>query len=194
MFRSFAIAATLVVSAAFTAQAQTQDGGSGSATDLPLGQPAQQQPPQVETLATHGDWDVRCVTTPNGKRGCQLFQLLKEASGNPVAEASIFAAPQGQANVVAGGSIMTPLETLLPRNLAFAIDGGEAKTYPYVFCTVKGCQARLGFSAIELAALEKGTTATVTIYSVRAPQEPVVITMSLAGFTAAYDDMLAKSN
>ncbi|NHW17240.1 invasion associated locus B family protein, partial [Escherichia coli] len=82
---------------------------------------------------TFGDWEQRCVRRPEGNDPCQIYQLLRDADGNAVAEMSVFPLPAGQP-AVAGSTIITPLETLLTKNITIAVDGGQARRYPFEFC------------------------------------------------------------
>ncbi len=107
-------------------------------------------------------WEQRCEKTAEGTDPCQLFQLLKDAEGNAVAEFSIFTLPEGN-KAVAGATVVVPLETLLTANMTIAIDESKAKIYPYTFCTQIGCVARIGFTAEEIGQFKKGAKATMTI-------------------------------
>jgi len=81
---------------------------------------------------TKGDWQVQCVRTADGNDPCQLYQLLNDEAGNSVAEISLFNLPGGQ-QAAAGATIVTPLETLLTRNITMRVDNSEPKVYPFTF-------------------------------------------------------------
>lgn len=139
---------------------------------------------------THGDWEMRCIRAPEGqKEPCQLYQLIKDPTGNPVSEINVFfiASEQGQA---AGATVVTPLETLLSPQLRFAIDGGSQKRYPFAFCTPNSCMSRLGFSPEDINALKRGVKATITIVPLQAPDTEVALDVSLSGFTAGFDALI----
>ena len=136
-----------------------------------------------------GAWQLRCVRTEDGKDPCQLYQLLKDGEGNSVAEFNIFPLPEGQ-QAVAGANVITPLETLLTANLRLAVDGGQAKRYPYSFCSQVGCFARIGLTAEEVALFRKGASATVTIVPAAAPDDTVGLSLSLSGFTAGFNALV----
>ena len=139
-----------------------------------------------------GAWQMRCVKTEDGMDPCQLYQLLEDAAGNPVAEFSLFTVPSG-GQAVAGATAITPLETLLPANLRLAVDAAQAKVYPYSFCSRMGCFSRLGFTQEDLDAFRRGTTAKVIIVPAAAPGETVDLTMSLSGFTAGWTALEAAN-
>jgi len=142
--------------------------------------------------AEHGDWEVRCVRAEEGKDPCQLYQLLSDEAGNAVAEISIFGLPAGQ-QAAAGATVITPLETLLTAQLTIAVDTAKAKRYPYTFCAAAGCFARIGFTAPDVAGFKAGAKAALTIVPAAAPDEKVVLNLSLKGFTAGYDAVNAAN-
>lgn len=142
------------------------------------------------TAETHGAWELRCVRTEDGSDPCQLYQLLKDGSGNSVAEISMFSLPPGQ-QAAAGATIITPLETLLTQALRMQVDTGAVKTYPFTWCAPIGCIARVGFTAEEVAQLKKGAKASIIIVPVAAPDKEVVLDVSLSGFTAGFDAVAA---
>ncbi|MGV8986304.1 MAG: invasion associated locus B family protein [Cypionkella sp.] len=176
------------------APATAQDGIS---MGLPDGLPDQANAAegQVYLAATFDAWEQRCVKQANGADPCQLYQLLKDQSGNPVSEISIFTLPAG-GQAVFGASIMAPLETLLTANLRVAVDQNKAKFYPFSYCTQAGCVAKIGFTADELAMMKKGTAAVLNIVPAAAPDKVVTVSISLKGFSAAYQavaDAAAKA-
>ena len=146
---------------------------------------------QAYLAGTFELWEQRCEKTVDGNDPCQLFQLLKDSSGNAVSEFSIFALPAGS-EAVAGATILAPLETLLTANLTIAIDSSKAKVYPFTFCAEIGCVARVGFTAEEVAQFKKGAKATMTIVPAAAPTEKVALDISLKGFTAGFDAVAIK--
>lgn len=140
------------------------------------------------TVETHGDWEIRCIKAASGKDPCQLYQLLHDAEGNSVAEISMFALPAGQ-TAVAGATVAAPLETLLTKQLTLSIDQGQARRYPFTWCSKAGCFARIGFSAGDIASFKRGVEGVMSIVPVGAPDSTVALTISLAGFTAGYDSV-----
>jgi len=144
------------------------------------------------TEAVHGDWEQRCVRTEDGANPCQLYQLLRDADNNPVAEFTILGLPKGQ-QAAAGATVIAPLETLLTESLTLQVDTAKAKKYPFSWCSQIGCISRIGFTAAEVDGFRKGSKATVTIVPVVAPDQKVVVNLSLKGFTAGYD-AVNKSN
>ena len=161
---------------------------------LPLGEPDPADAVGTTYLeGKHGDWELRCVKAPEGQKDpCQLYQLLKDEAGNPVAEISLFPLPAESEGAKAGATVVTPLETLLTEQLRVSVDGSQAKRYPFTWCSQVGCFARLGFTDADINAFKRGNAAALTIVPVAAPDQTVKLNVSLSGFTAGYDAIAAK--
>ncbi len=134
-----------------------------------------------------GDWALRCLRAEEGQDDpCQLYQLLNDTDGNSVAEISMFPLPAG-GRAAAGATIVVPLETLLTEQLQISVDGATARRYPFTFCNRAGCVARVGFTTEEINLFKRGSKATMRMVPAAAPEEEVVLNISLSGFTAGYD-------
>lgn len=170
------------------APAEAPAADAAAQDDLAMGQPAQDPNAVGSTYSKQlfDAWDLRCVRTETGEDPCQLYQLLKDGQGTSVAEINLFDLPEG-GEAVAGATVIAPLETQLTAGLRIAIDGAEAKIYPFTFCARIGCVSRVGFTAAEMEALKKGNKAVVTIVPAAAPDQQVVLEASLKGFTAGFD-------
>lgn len=142
---------------------------------------------------THGDWSVRCFPNKDQEDLCQMYQLLTEAEGNPVAEFTLYKLANA-GTVAAGATVAVPLGTLLTEEMKLSVDNGKAKSYAYSFCTMSGCFSRIGLTEAEIAAMKKGAEATIEIIPAQAPDQTVRIGVSLKGFTAAYDAASTLSN
>jgi invasion protein IalB len=159
-------------------------------TELNMGQNvANVAEPYVKS--THGDWQLRCIRTQDGSDPCEIYQLLKDAKGNSVAEITMVALPDG-GQAVAGATVIVPLETLLPQELRLAIDGGTPKSYPYSFCATVGCFSRIGFTGEEIEKMKKGNKATISVVPIAAPDKIVSVDISLKGFTDALTAVKAE--
>lgn len=138
-----------------------------------------------------GAWELRCIRVEEGeKEPCQLFQLMKSETGSSIAEINILALPQGQ-QAAAGATLVTPLETLLTSQIRLAVDDSAGKRYPFTWCGTAGCYARIGFTNADIATLKRGENATLFVVPVFAPDKVIDANMSLAGFTKAYDALVA---
>jgi invasion protein IalB len=141
---------------------------------------------------TQGDWEIRCVKSLDGFDPCQIYQLLNDAAGNATAELTVVALAEGS-KAVAGATVLTPLETLLTQMITVTVDGGTAKRYPFSWCDQYGCYSRIGFTKPELDQLKKGKQALAVIVPALAPTNKVEMTISLTGFTKAYETMRVRN-
>ncbi len=158
---------------------------------LDMGQEAQQDPTYIKE--EFGDWQMKCFRSEAEEDPCQMYQLLREDAGNPVAEFSLFRLPEGS-QAVAGATIVVPLGTLLSEELKISVDGGKARVYPFRFCSMAGCFAQVGLTQAEIDAFKAGATANLQIIPAQAPNQTVNIKASLNGFTAAYDKVSVAQN
>jgi invasion protein IalB len=147
-------------------------------------------PGQPYVRGQSGDWLFRCLKSPEGDVDpCQLYQLLKDADGNDVAEISMFPLPNS-GRAAAGATIVAPLETLLTQQLTLSVDGGGTRQYPFTFCNTAGCVARVGFTDDEVAQFKRGNEATLRMVPAAAPDQEVILTVSLTGFTAGFENLV----
>lgn len=149
--------------------------------------------PEIYMREEHGDWEVRCLKAPEGQTDpCQLYQRLSDQQGNPTADVNFFDLPDGN-EIVAGATVLTPLQTLLTAQVTMQIDSGEPRRYPFSFCDQSGCYARMGFTAADVAALKRGAKATLTLVPALAPDQKAELAMSLSGFTAGLSAVEVKA-
>jgi invasion protein IalB len=194
---AFAQESTAPADPAATTDAPAAD-AAAPADELSLGTEvgANDGPGSTYVAANFESWEQRCVRAEKGGVDtCQLYQLLKDTKGTPVAEITLFGLPDGK-EAAAGATVIAPLETLLTSGMTMQIDAGKAKAYPFSWCAQTGCFARIGLTTTEVDALKKGNKATITIVPVVAPTEKVLLDISLKGFTAgltAVDDANTKA-
>ncbi len=169
--------------------AQTSEAAESDALDM--GQEVVDDPTYIKE--TYGDWQLKCFRSEGQEDLCQMYQLLTEEAGNPVAEFSIFRLPD-TSQAVAGATIVVPLGTLLTKDLLVSVDGGKAKSFSYSFCSMVGCFARIGLTKADLDAFKRGNAATLQIVPAQAPDQKVNIKASLNGFTAAFDNVSTVRN
>ncbi len=186
-FRIAAAVLGIVVASSAAAQ-ETQDQALSTGTPVT---PDGEEIGSTYTAETFGDWEKRCVRAEDGDDPCQMYQLIGDGVGGSVAEMTIFPVA-GSDQIVAGATIITPLETLLTENITISIDGGQARRYPFTFCTAQGCVARIGLTAADLEAYRAGVAAQVRIVPAVAPDQEVRVDASLSGFTAAFDSLTTE--
>ncbi len=169
---------------------QTEAADNSLESQLSLGEDANAgQIGQAYTKDTSGAWELRCLRTEDPETDpCQLYQLLNDDQGQPVAEVSLFRLPDsGQAK--AGATIIVPLETALQNQLTVQVDSNNAKRYPFAFCNTLGCYVRLGFTEDDVNLFRRGAVANITIVPVVSPNQKITLPLDLSGFTAGYAEL-----
>ncbi|QQA44957.1 invasion associated locus B family protein [Pelagovum pacificum] len=183
-------------------EAAPADSGTEGSTDGPtldLGEPVDETAAaggdgvgQPYIREEFGDWALRCLRAPEGEEDpCELYQLLRDTDDNAVAEFSVVPLPAG-GEVVAGATIVAPLETLLTEQIVLRVDGGESRRYPFRFCNRAGCVAQIGLTEAQVNQFKRGAAATLTMVPAAAPDQTVTLDVSLSGFTAGYDSTEAE--
>ncbi len=187
--RSFLKSTLLVTLLAAASISHAQEAAVEDSSDFDIGQSLEPAVGEAYERETFGDWSVRCIKAPEGEaERCNLYQLLINDEGVSVAEFNMFRLPE-DGRVAAGANIVVPLETFLPERLTLAVDGENARIYPYRFCNRAGCVARVGFTQAEVDEFKRGVAGSLRIVPAAAPDTEVVLAVSLSGFTAAYDSI-----
>ena len=188
----FVTAMVFVGASAFAQETTTEetpiDPAAAANEAFPVG--GVQEQPQEVVRATHGDWEIRCAGETDN---CFMYQLLLDANDNPVAEFSLIKLPIGS-EAVAGATVVAPLGTMLTRGLTMRIDEGEATTYPFSWCTRPGCFARFGLTDLLVSGMQSGTALKLVVFSIANAQAPIEVSASLAGFTAAFEELPNQAN
>ena len=152
---------------------------------LPLGEEVGDAVGDTYVADTFGDWTKICQRFEDGSDPCGLAQLIVDPEGSPAAQITIFPLPPG-GEAVAAANIELPLGTVLSRQISIRVDGGTERRYPFYFCDVGGCYAQIGLTAAMVESFRRGNVATMTVYFILTPDQPIELPVSLAGFTAGY--------
>jgi invasion protein IalB len=164
---------------------------SQEASGLSLGKPLEtiREPGEIYLAGNKGDWNVRCVTgNPGEIDRCEIQQLIFLDENTPIADISIFKLPNNTA-AVAAANVMVPLETLLTSNFRFGFSDEIAKEYQYSFCNQNGCLVRMGLLVTDIEAMKKGSSSELSITHISNPETSINLSLSLRGFTAAFDTL-----
>ena len=159
------------------------------ASGLSLGKPLEtiREPGEIYLAGNKGDWNVRCITgNPGEIDRCEIQQLIFLNENTPVADISIFKLPDGE-RAIAAANVMVPLETLLTKKFRFAFSEDSVKEFPYSFCNQNGCLVRMGLLKEDIEAMKKGSSSELSITHISSPEGSVNLSLSLNGFTAAFD-------
>ena len=135
---------------------------------------------------TYADWEVACTADGNN---CAMAQIGKDNTGTPVLEMVLRKLDKpleaDGRTAVAVLDIITPLGVVLTEGLGLTIDNGQEELAPFQICTEQGCLVREPIDDDLVSRLKKGNRASVRV--VAASQGEVRATISLSGFTKAYN-------
>lgn len=190
LMKSLTLAALLALAGPAFAQETATSEPPAADTELSMGEPAnaELQPGDTYIDEVFDAWERRCLHNPDGEDPCQIYQLVSDAEGAPMADITLVRLPAGQ-QAAAGATVIVPLEVLLTQQLTLGIDSAAAKRYPFRFCTQVGCVAQIGFTAGEIEAFRKGNVAKMIIVPAIAPDQQFLLEISLKGFTKAYESL-----
>lgn len=159
---------------------------SAQQTEQPApAQQAQPSQPRDVVKATHGAWEIHCI---DGTETCAIQQIGNTSDGKRAMQVTVErlagVEAQGQ-NIPAAMTVRTPLGVLIPYLVRVQIDQGEVQQIPLVRCLPDSCVARAPLTQQAVDQLKRGGTAKFTFFL----SEEVPVTISLNGFTKAYDEL-----
>jgi invasion protein IalB len=131
----------------------------------------------------HGNWSVNCSIGDKGK-SCGFSQTAGNPQTGSALAAMELATPAANK---AEGMLLMAFGLRLDAGVQLGIDGqplGAAR--PFLTCISSGCLVPMAFEDVELSALKVGRKLDVTGVKVE-DGKPVTVSLSLGGFTAAYD-------
>lgn len=137
----------------------------------------------------HGDWVVQCADDGPQASRCQMAQTLT-ADGTGQHVMTMIVRPAD------GGTGLTALVQLphglyLPGGIALQVDGGAPVPALIQTSDAGGVYASVPLPAGLVDAMRAGRSLTVAMQSVK--REPIALTVSLAGFTAASGVLAARA-
>ena len=148
---------------------------------------AQDTTQPAETVkATHGAWDVVCVTAK--PEVCRLSQIGETAEGKKALIVNIGKLTDAKTKdgkiIPAAIRITTPLGSILRAGVKIQIDNNEPQTGAFEVCLPSGCIVSDAISEEYLGRLKSGSTAKMTFNVLQ--QGEVSVNISLKGFTKAF--------
>lgn len=132
---------------------------------------------------THGDWTVTCTTPTSGKQ-CAFSQALADSQTGQRVLMLELSPPQDGAVT---GMLVGPFGLNFAKGLALSVDGETlGAPLPFLTCIPTGCLVPVSFDMAQIGRIKAGTTLTATGTGADT-QQPVPISVSLAGFTRALE-------
>lgn len=136
------------------------------------------------TTALYNDWQLRCVTAKEGAKACEVAAAVPTADGKGAAARVVV----GQVDKTKPAQVVIQLApgVWLPDGVSLAVAGGKAPVRLSFKQCVQVCFAQADLDEATLAAL-KTSDKPATLSFTDAQQQPVSLSLSLAGFKAALE-------
>lgn len=182
-----------------------------SLSTLAIAQTNNSAPELEQSSKTFGSWTLECVTYKDKKEECVIFQTAKEPKEG---KAEILRLTVGRFEKDKIGVILSaPLEVALIPGIVIKLIDKDSKEsnlqalitdkdkkeqrkdiegLSYERCMPSSCISGFPLDKIEIDRLKKGKAINVTLAASPDPKDNVTVSLSLTGFTAAIDAMLAK--
>lgn len=158
----------------------------GSATAFAQEAPAAPGRPDVKTV---GDWMVRCFPVAN-TNPCDMFQERASQQQQRVLTFSLAFVPSMNRHVL---QITVPLDVALQKGLTISADSYTSPVMKYRMCNREGCFVQLAPDNAVIEALSRATSPEGKINIVADGGKALALPLSLKGFSAAHDDMVAQA-
>ena len=193
----FAVAALMLSSASSFAQEATTPAetpaAEAPATEAPATEaPATDAPaapaapaagaPATPATAAGSNWLKVCDPLPDGKQACIMRQVVL-ANGNFLGSFLLRDDPGQESRLLAVAAV--PLGVLLPFGLTWQIDGAKPIRVPFMLCDPTSCATQLVINEAYVKSLKQGGVLKLTAKNRQ--NQDLVINITLAGFTSAYD-------
>ena len=149
--------------------------------------PAAPGRPDVKTV---GDWMVRCfpVSNPNP---CDIFQeRVAGQSQQRVLTFSLAFVPSMNRHIL---QITLPLDIAIQKGVTIKADNYTSPVLKYRMCNREGCFVQMAPDNAMVEALAKASTPDAKINIVADSGKSFALPLSLKGFAAAHDDMVAQA-
>ena len=153
---------------------------------LPFGLLAGTAAAQERTVATYGDWSVRCENAPS--RSCEAATVLSTADNRPAAQLII-----GRLNSQGPVLLLAHVGALnvhLPAQLRLAV-GGVTMNLVYQRCTPQGCFATVELDDATVTRMRAEPAGGQMLFQDSARRE-VSLSLSLRGFAQAQAALSAR--
>ena len=159
----------------------------GSAAAIAQEAPAAPGSPEVKHV---GDWMVRCFPV-NNPNPCDMFQeRVAGEARQRVLTFSLAFVPSMNRHIL---QITLPLDVALQKGATIQADSYTSPVMKYRMCNREGCFVQAAPDDAVIQALVKATGPDAKINIVADSGKRFALPLSLKGFSAAHDDMVAQA-
>lgn len=137
---------------------------------------------------TYQDWVVNCQmvqsTEQTSSRLCEMSQELRQQSNNQ--RVLLVAVSKAPNEATPRARFIVPFGLDLSRGVGLALSEELVSTVPFRTCFPAGCLANMELAQGVTDTLRAQNTAQIVVHPIQS-EEPLLINISLAGFSAAHD-------
>jgi invasion protein IalB len=133
----------------------------------------------AQTTPSPSMWGVTCAGTAAGL-DCRALQSLPMTNTGQ-ASIAVRIPPETKKPTML---ILVPLSVYLPAGVSLKFGEGEAKTVAFDNCDAAGCLAKYDVTEVELGAMAKGQTLTLSVQDTN--RQPIRVQVPSNGFSAAF--------
>ncbi len=148
-----------------------------------------QENPENYFITQYDDWELVCEK--ENRKTCVMAQIGNDNEGTPIMEMRIRKLPETREvegkKIIAVADILTPLGVMLVPGVELQVDLGPVYAAPFQLCVETGCIVREPLAEQTVKAFKAGSKATISL--IAATQGEVRATLSLRGFTRAYNSL-----
>ncbi len=138
----------------------------------------------------HGDWQVDCmlVANPDGDKTKRCVLSQRQISQQTQQRAlAIELQPEGSG---VRGTLVLPFGLALQQGVTYQLDqGAVGSPQHFTTCLPAGCLVEVDFDGNVVASLKGGNV--LKVNTIAAGGQPMVFSISLSGFSGAYDRVVA---
>ena len=158
-------------------------------------QAAPEGAPQVETLATHGQWQIQCSEVPPAAAGqpspgksCGMTQVVKSDKSENIGMSLIINRVKQNGKKITMMRALVPVGVYLPTGVAMEIDGAALEgRMSFTRCNPRACEGFGEASDTTMKKFMKGKVATFYIYD--RPGNGFPLKVKLEGFAQGIADL-----
>jgi len=133
--------------------------------------------------SAENNWLKVCSELDDGGQACIMRQVVSN-TGVFTGSFLLRDDPSQESRLLAVASV--PIGVLLPFGLTWQIDSGKPVRVPYMLCDPQACSAQLVINESYIQSLKRGSN--LKLIAKNRQNEDITIDITLAGFTAVYDN------
>jgi len=139
---------------------------------------------------SHGNWEIRCIEDTDV---CAMSQVGKTLDGKRALLVTIQrlegATAEDGAEILGAITMQAPLGVLIPYGVRLKVDDNKVVRFPISRCVPGGCVSQAPMLEEAVNDMKRGTTAIFGFFL----DHEILVSVSLRGFTAAFDGLTPVS-